>query len=105
MICSHVGKQASQCGLCLSKDVIWITTDYTSIMTKFVKLSDAEQQFCLVHGIHLAVRDVLNNSTVNEEKSEYNNFVVFEKEKGHEEGDYNEDGVIAIIPQKLFLMI
>jgi len=48
---------------------------------------------------------VLNNSTVNEEKSEYNNFVVFEKEKGHEEGDYNEDGVIAIIPQKLFLMI
>ena len=48
---------------------------------------------------------MLNNSTVNEEKSEYNNFVVFEKEKGHEEGDYNEDGVIAIIPQKLFLMI
>ena len=105
MICSHVVKQASQYVLCISKDVIWITTDYAEIMTKFVKLSDAEQQFCLVPGIHLAVRDVLNNSTVNEEKSEYNNFVEFEQENDHEEGDYNEDGVIAIILQKLFLMI
>jgi len=31
-----------QYGLCLSKDVIWIT-DYASIMTKFGKLSDADQ--------------------------------------------------------------
>jgi hypothetical protein len=52
-----------------------MTTDYALIVTKFGKLSDAEQYFCLVHRIHFAITDVLNNSTANEEKSEYNNFV------------------------------
>ena len=58
---------------------MWITADYASIMTKFGKLSDDEKQFCLVDATHLAVRDVLNNSTVNEEKSEYSNFVESEQ--------------------------
>jgi hypothetical protein len=77
----------------------------------------------LVHGIHLAVRDVLNNSTANEGKSEYNKFVESEQENIYEDGDYNEDGdykedgdynedgdhneagVITIVLQILFLII
>jgi hypothetical protein len=59
----------------------------------------------LVRVIHLAVRDVLNNSTANEEKSEYNNFVESEQENDHEDGDYNEDGVITFVLQKLFHVI
>lgn len=63
-------------------------------MTKCGKLSDAEQQFCFDHGIHLAVREVLNNSNVSEEKSEYKIFVESVKENEHEDNDDNEDCVI-----------
>jgi hypothetical protein len=41
----------------------------------------------------------------NEEKSEYNNFVESEQENDHEDGDYNEGGVITFALQILFLII
>jgi hypothetical protein len=55
--------------------------------------------------MQVAVRDVPNNSTANEENSEYNNFVYSEQENDHEDGDYDENGVITGVIQKLFLMI
>jgi len=45
------------------------------------------------------------NSTVNEENSEYNNSVESEQENDHEEGDYNENVVITIVLQIVFVVI
>ena len=64
-----VEKKIGEYGLCLSEEVICVTTDGVLVMTKFGKLIDAEQQICLVQIIILAVRDVLYKSTVNEKKA------------------------------------
>jgi hypothetical protein len=40
--------------VCLSKGISCITTDGSSVIAKFVKLIDAEQQLRLAHLTHLA---------------------------------------------------
>ena len=52
----------------------------------------------MVNGIQLSVRDVLNKSTANEEKSEYNIFCLIWTKNEHEVNNGNEDGVIEICP-------
>jgi len=90
-------KKIYECGLCLSKEVICVTTNDGLVMTKFAKLIDADQQICLVLVILLAVRDVLYKSTVNEEKSEFNIFVESEQENDNEHDVDTEGGVIVAI--------
>jgi hypothetical protein len=93
-------KKIGEYGLCLSKEVICVTTDGALVMTKFGKLIDAEQQICLVHVILLAVRDVLYKSIVNEEKSEFNIFVESEQDDDDDDDDVDTEGgvIVAISP-------
>ncbi len=49
------------------KSIISITTDGASVMKKTVKLTDANHQLCLAHGIQLAVIQVLYNKNNFEE--------------------------------------
>ena len=44
---------------------VCITTDGTSVMQKVGRLSNCDQQFCIVHGIQLGVQDVLYKKTFN----------------------------------------
>ena len=46
-------------GLSLNNDIVCITTDGASVMTKVGKLIQAEQQLCYAHGVQLGVLDVL----------------------------------------------
>jgi len=46
-------------GLSLSKNIVAICTDGTSVMRAVGRLLQAEQQLCYAHGIQLAVLDVL----------------------------------------------
>lgn len=92
-----VQKKIDEYGLCLSKEVICVTTDDALVMTKFAKLIDADQQICLVLVILLVVRDVLYGSTVNEEKSEFKIFVESEQENDDEYDVDTESGVIVAV--------
>lgn len=53
-------------GLSLSKDIVGICTDGTSVMVKVGRLLEAEQQLCYAHGIQLAVLDVLYKHKYND---------------------------------------
>lgn len=46
-------------GLDLKQDIVSITTDGASVMTKVGRCIEAEQQMCYAHGVQLAVLDVL----------------------------------------------
>ena len=50
-------------GLNLDTDIVAICTDGASVMCRVGKLLSAEHQQCIVHGIHLAVQDVLYKAT------------------------------------------
>lgn len=64
-------KRLEKYSLCLTKDIVCIVTDGASVMVKVGKLIAAEQQLCLVHGIQLAVLDVLyKKKLVSENESE-----------------------------------
>ena len=43
----------------LERDILCLTTDGASVMTKIGKISPTFQQLCLAHGIQLAIIDVL----------------------------------------------
>lgn len=58
-----VKKRISEYKLSLSEDIVCITTDGASTMMKVGKLITPYQQFCMAHGIQLAVIDVLYNTT------------------------------------------
>lgn len=47
----------------LDTDIVAICTDGASVMCRVGKLLSAEHQQCIVHGIHLAVQDVLYKAT------------------------------------------
>ena len=54
-----VQKVYKQFMLNYDEDVVCITTDGVSVMQKVERLSNCDQQFCIVHGIQLGVLDVL----------------------------------------------
>lgn len=58
-----VKKRISEHKLSLSEDIVCITTDGASTMTKVGKLITCHQQLCMAHGIQLAVTDVLYKKT------------------------------------------
>ena len=60
-----VVQRTAQFGLDIQMDIICCTTDAASVMVKFGKLMDCEQQLCYAHGVNLAVCDVLytNNAS------------------------------------------
>lgn len=43
----------------MERDIVNLTTDGATVMEKVGRLTDAEHQLCLAHGIHLAVIEVL----------------------------------------------
>ena len=53
-----VAQRVAYFGLNLLKDIICCTTDGASVMVKFGKIIECEQQLCYAHGVHLAVSDV-----------------------------------------------
>ena len=48
-------------GFDLDKGVVASTTDATSVLVKFVKVTSPVHKQCLSYGFHLAICDVLNN--------------------------------------------
>ena len=48
------------------QDIVCITTDGALVMRKVGRLSICDQQLCIVHGIHLAIIDVLYKQPENE---------------------------------------
>jgi len=54
-----VEDKLKQHGLSLSRDIVCVTTDGASVMTKVGKLIPCYQQLCFAHGIQLAVLQVL----------------------------------------------
>ena len=54
-----VEDKLKQHGLSLSRDVVCVTTDGASVMTKVGRLIQCHQQLCFAHGIQLAVLQVL----------------------------------------------
>ena len=59
-------QKLSDFGLNLTEDIVCISTDGASVMTKVGKLIKADQQLCFAHGIQLAVLDVLYNHQASE---------------------------------------
>jgi len=59
-------QKLSDFGLNLTEDIVCISTDGASVMTKVGKLIKADQQLCFAHGIQLAVLDVLYNHQATE---------------------------------------
>ena len=60
-------------GIVRARDIIASTTDGASIMRKFGRLLDCENQACHSHGIHLAVADVLYKRQIQQEPEERDN--------------------------------
>ena len=58
-----VQNKSSEFCLDLEKHVVACVTDSASVMVKFGKIIDCDHQLCYVHGIHLAVCDVLYRKT------------------------------------------
>ena len=52
-------KKLKMFGLDLKQDIVSITTDGASVMTKVGRCIEAEQQLCYAYGVQLAVLDVL----------------------------------------------
>ena len=48
-------------GIDLNKHIVATVNDGASVMVKYGKLIEAEQQLCYAHGIHLAVCDFLDS--------------------------------------------
>jgi hypothetical protein len=80
-----VKEKLKEFNLCISKDIVCVTTDGASVMVKLGKLIDAEQQICLAHGINLAITDILYKSTPNEA------LVVCEMHDEEENDDVDEE--------------
>ncbi|XP_011859119.1 PREDICTED: uncharacterized protein LOC105556635 [Vollenhovia emeryi] len=68
----------------LDYDIVAITTDGASVMKKVGKIVNTDQQICLVHGIQLAILEVLYNRQV---KQRYVDEI--EKESEREVSDVN----------------
>ena len=79
-------------GISLS-NIITITTDGASVMKKAVKLTNANHQLCMAHGLQLAVIKVLYNNNLDKIEDEQTNHVDFPDVSNNEnsDSDYDED--------------
>ena len=62
-IVEMVSHKLLEYGLVLSKHIVATVNDGASVMVKYGKLIEPEQQLCYAHGIHLAVCDFLYSPT------------------------------------------
>jgi hypothetical protein len=63
-----VNDRLEEFGVKADKHVVSIVTDGAAVMKKVGEICPCEQQLCLVHGLHLAVTDVLYSKKENDEE-------------------------------------